>query len=259
MMMTISQFSDRTGLAPSALRYYETKGLLEPAERQPNGYRLYSELQVPKAKLINSLRQSGVSMAEIAQFLQSPKAEQEPFLARWRKEAESRLLGIQIARRYLQGIDAHSPPFHLLRWEEPVPMLWLGGSIGPRREGALTDLLVANAALLSQHAIRVCSGAYVKFLASTPRGFRLAVGYELESPRRKALPADLATARLELVPPTLFATVECTEDGSLVCLPAIQTLRRFGFEPVGERLERHLLGHPTYEMMIPVMQTEISS
>jgi DNA-binding transcriptional MerR regulator len=138
-MMNISQFSARTGLAPSALRYYESEGLLEPAERQSNGYRRYSELQIPIGKLINSLRQAGVSMAEIARFLRSPQSDKAEFLARWRREAEARLLSIQVARSYLQGVQDHSPPFHLLRWEKPLPMLWLRQWLAPRREESLPD------------------------------------------------------------------------------------------------------------------------
>jgi DNA-binding transcriptional MerR regulator len=78
---------------------------LEPAERRANGYRLYSERQVPVAKLINSLRQSGVSMAEIARILRSSQAERTEFLNRWRREAEARLLSIQVARHYLEMFD----------------------------------------------------------------------------------------------------------------------------------------------------------
>lgn len=257
-MMTISQFSDRTGLSPSALRYYETQSLLVPAERQGNGYRRYSERQVPVAKLINSLRQSGVSMAEIARFLESPPNAQPDFLDRWRREVEARLLSIQVARRYLMGIDSHSPPFQLVRWERPVSMLWLRQQIGPRREEAIPALLEANQAHLDRCGLRFRAGAYLSFLSSTPDGFDLEVGYELEGRPRKGVPSALGETRQELMPPTLFATLECTAESSLVCLPAIQTLRRFGFEPVGPRLERHLLGLSTYELMIPVMQTEIT-
>lgn len=256
-MMTISQFSDRTGLSASALRYYETQGLLEPAERQANGYRRYSELQVPVAKLINSLRQSGVSMAEIARFLGSSHTDRADFLDRWRREVEARLLSIQVARHYLRGLDTQSPPFHLLRWDKPVPMLWLRRWIHPNREESLPALLADSKTLLDRHSIRARSGVYVCFHASSPKGFDVEVGYELESPRRRALSPGLGQARQAMMPPTLFATLECTEEGSLICLPVIHTLRRHGFEPVGPRLERHVPGFHTYEMMIPVIQADI--
>lgn len=119
-------------------------------------------------------------------------------------------------------------------------------------------MTLTNQELLAHHAIRARGGAYVSFLSSSPTGFDVEVGYELEGVRRRSLPPALGEARQELVPATLFATLECTVEGSLVCLPAIQTLRRYGFEPVGPRLERHVVGLSTYEMMIPVMQTEIT-
>lgn len=223
-MMTISQFSDRTGLSPSALRYYESQGLLEPAERHQNGYRLYSELQVPEAKLINSLRQSGVSMAEIVRFLRGSHSEKDTIVTRWRSEVQARLLSIQIAKHYLMGLDAQSPPLHLLRWEKPFPMLWLRQWIGQNREETLPALLAANQQLLAEHAMHVKRGAYVCFLNSTPEGFGAEVGYELEKPLRRPLPASLGAGRYELMAPTLFATLECTVDDSLLCFPAIQTL-----------------------------------
>lgn len=37
-MMTIAQFAERTDMVPSALRFYESKGILIPAERHENGH-----------------------------------------------------------------------------------------------------------------------------------------------------------------------------------------------------------------------------
>lgn len=256
-MMTISQFSDRTGLSPSALRYYESQGLIVPELRQPNGYRLYGELQIPEAKLINSLRQAGVGMGEIVRFLQGSNDEKDMILTQWRHEVEARLLSIQSAKHYLLGLNAHSPPLHLLRWNKPLPMIWLRQKIGLKREETLPKLLTANQQLLADHALRVKRGAYVCFLNTTPEGFDVEVGYALERPRRRALPQSLSCARYELMAPTLFATVECTEDDSLACFPMIQTLHRYGFESIGPRLERHVLGVSTYEVMIPVVQEKV--
>ena len=40
-LMTITEVARRSGVASSALRFYEAEGLLEPARRTPSGYRLY--------------------------------------------------------------------------------------------------------------------------------------------------------------------------------------------------------------------------
>lgn len=65
MTMTIRAFSERTGLRPKTLRYYEEVGLLIPCVRTENGYRQYAEEQVERALLIHSLRQAGVGIADI--------------------------------------------------------------------------------------------------------------------------------------------------------------------------------------------------
>ncbi|TQR35188.1 MerR family DNA-binding transcriptional regulator [Lysinibacillus sphaericus] len=43
--MTIQEFSERTGIAKSTLRFYETKNLLLPEERSSNGHRVYADSQ----------------------------------------------------------------------------------------------------------------------------------------------------------------------------------------------------------------------
>ena len=63
--MNIQQFSERTGVSKSALRYYEQKQLLLPRERGANGYRIYSEDQVSTVKLISSLRLADISIKDI--------------------------------------------------------------------------------------------------------------------------------------------------------------------------------------------------
>lgn len=46
MGMKINEFSERTGLPPSTLRFYDQKRLLEPKQRLENGYRIYTDDQV---------------------------------------------------------------------------------------------------------------------------------------------------------------------------------------------------------------------
>ena len=41
MSLRIGELAQRTGLAPSRIRFYERIGLLQTVERQANGYRSY--------------------------------------------------------------------------------------------------------------------------------------------------------------------------------------------------------------------------
>ena len=67
-MLDIAEVAERTGLAPSALRFYEKKGLLTSSGR--NGLRRTYEPEVlHRLELINCARRAGFSVAEISRFL----------------------------------------------------------------------------------------------------------------------------------------------------------------------------------------------
>ncbi|MGH8779204.1 MerR family transcriptional regulator [Paraburkholderia sp.] len=60
--MKIGELAARTGLAPSAIRYYEQSGLLPEPQRGPNGYRVYPETAVERLHLIRTSQQLGFSL-----------------------------------------------------------------------------------------------------------------------------------------------------------------------------------------------------
>ncbi len=66
--MTISELARRTGLAPSAIRWYEAAGFLPPATRAANGYRTYGDADVARLRLVGSLRRLGLDPAEAARL-----------------------------------------------------------------------------------------------------------------------------------------------------------------------------------------------
>lgn len=68
-MLTIGELARQTGLRPSALRYYETEGLLEPSGRTEAGYRLYNTATADTVRLIRQAQRLGFSLAEIRALL----------------------------------------------------------------------------------------------------------------------------------------------------------------------------------------------
>ncbi|NJP49814.1 MerR family transcriptional regulator [Streptomyces sp. SBST2-5] len=67
-MLDIGEVARRTGLAPSALRFYERKGLIAPEGR--NGLRrAYRPEVLERLGLITCARSAGLSVAEIGRFL----------------------------------------------------------------------------------------------------------------------------------------------------------------------------------------------
>ncbi len=70
-MYTIGQLSQRSGLSRSTLLYYDRQGLLSPSGRTESNYRLYNEKDMAKLDLILNYRQTGVSLEQIKQLLDS--------------------------------------------------------------------------------------------------------------------------------------------------------------------------------------------
>ena len=67
-LLDIADVARRSGLAPSALRFYEKKGLITPAGR--NGLRrTYRPEVLERLALIVCARGAGFTIAEIARFL----------------------------------------------------------------------------------------------------------------------------------------------------------------------------------------------
>lgn len=85
-VLTIGQLAEATGVATSALRYYEELGLLHPTTRE-SGQRRYEPIAVGVVGVIVLLRDLGFTLAEIEQFIagraESPTA--------WRTLAEAKL------------------------------------------------------------------------------------------------------------------------------------------------------------------------
>ena len=69
-MYQIGEFSKMTKLTVKTLRYYDEAGLLTPSCREENGYRLYSDSDYSKAKLITMLRGFGFSIGELRDVLE---------------------------------------------------------------------------------------------------------------------------------------------------------------------------------------------
>jgi DNA-binding transcriptional MerR regulator len=72
-MMSIGEFARLSRLSPKALRLYDELGLLPPARVDPgSGYRWYAAGQLDNARLVASLRQIGVPLAQITVILGLP-------------------------------------------------------------------------------------------------------------------------------------------------------------------------------------------
>lgn len=65
MQYSITETSKITGISPSAIRFYEKKGLLLPIGRKSSGVRYFSEDDIERLTFITELKSAGLSIADI--------------------------------------------------------------------------------------------------------------------------------------------------------------------------------------------------
>jgi Cu(I)-responsive transcriptional regulator len=68
-LMTIGQASERSGVPPKTIRFYEDVGLITPVERLANRYRAYDQSNVQTLRFIHRARSLGFSLKEVDELL----------------------------------------------------------------------------------------------------------------------------------------------------------------------------------------------
>ena len=80
--MNVSELARQVGIAPSAVRFYERKGILPPATRQPNGYREYTDDDLCRLRVVVSLRRLGLELPESGRLAELCQSGQCDLMAR---------------------------------------------------------------------------------------------------------------------------------------------------------------------------------
>jgi DNA-binding transcriptional MerR regulator len=70
MVFTIKEVSEKTNLPPHVLRYYESEGLLPSVGRSRSGIRRYTENDLESLALICCLKNTGMSIKQIKNFVE---------------------------------------------------------------------------------------------------------------------------------------------------------------------------------------------
>ncbi|MCU7730635.1 MerR family transcriptional regulator [Actinoplanes sp. KI2] len=186
-MRGIGEVARASGLAVSALRFYDGAGVLVPAEVDPaNGYRRYSDEQVRAARLIAGLRRVGLPVAEIAEAVREMG---DPAAVRGRLDRHRRRLedGLADAQRELLRIHALLDLEEKLMTRITLPAAALAASLDAVRFAA------ADPAGLLPGVLFETTGAGLSLVATDRYRMALAeVEAEVEGPpARSTLPLDL--------------------------------------------------------------------
>lgn len=80
--LSIGQVADRTGLSPSAIRYYEDEGLVSP-NRNTAGQRRYANTDIRRLSFVMLSQKLGFTISEIREALSSLPADRAPTKTDW--------------------------------------------------------------------------------------------------------------------------------------------------------------------------------
>jgi MerR family redox-sensitive transcriptional activator SoxR len=102
--LSISEVAARSGVTPSALRFYERHGLIE-AERTGGNQRRYDRAVLRRIAFIQAGRAAGVALAEIKQALDGlptrrvpSRKDWERLSNKWRDDLDARIETLQALR-----------------------------------------------------------------------------------------------------------------------------------------------------------------
>jgi MerR family redox-sensitive transcriptional activator SoxR len=81
-LLSIGEVAARSGLAPSAIRFYEAEGLVR-AERTDSGRRVFRRHVLRRLAFISSAQRVGLTLKEIADALATLPPDRAPTKAQW--------------------------------------------------------------------------------------------------------------------------------------------------------------------------------
>jgi DNA-binding transcriptional MerR regulator len=100
VVLLIGELAARCGVAPSAIRYYEELGLVQPAGRQ-SGRRLFAESAAKRVRAIIAAREAGFSLEVIRSLFDSQAEGSEA----WRGLVEAKIGELRSRIERLQAIE----------------------------------------------------------------------------------------------------------------------------------------------------------
>jgi MerR family transcriptional regulator, redox-sensitive transcriptional activator SoxR len=103
-LLTVGEVTARTGVAPSALRFYEAEGLIT-AERTRGNQRLYRRHMLRRISLILAARRLGIPLADVAEIFTTLPADEPPSHVDWVRVSRSWKSQLEDRRRYIMNLE----------------------------------------------------------------------------------------------------------------------------------------------------------
>jgi MerR family redox-sensitive transcriptional activator SoxR len=102
--LSIGDLSRRSGVAVSALRYYETLGLIA-SQRTAGNQRRYPRHMLRRVSLIAVAKRLGIPLADVQDALTAVPLERTPSQADWQKASRVWKLTLEQRRRALERLE----------------------------------------------------------------------------------------------------------------------------------------------------------
>src|SRR5215218_7707353 len=99
-MLTVGELAERSGVATSALRFYEDRGLIK-AERTSAGHRRYNRATIRRVAFILFAQRIGLSLEEIGEELAKLPGDRVPGRGDWTKRIDERIAELERLKRGL--------------------------------------------------------------------------------------------------------------------------------------------------------------
>lgn len=126
--MKVKELSEKSGVHPETIRYYEKSGLLPAPQRLPNGYRIYGKENLEQLIFVKNCRQLGFSIESVKTLMMLKNAPHngcaDTLVSAQLAEVREKITGLQEIEAFLNGLrhethhDTPCPVFERLAVSE---------------------------------------------------------------------------------------------------------------------------------------------
>ncbi|WP_227995139.1 MerR family transcriptional regulator [Oceanobacillus sp. CFH 90083] len=173
--MTIQAFSIKTGIPKSTLRYFEEKNLLQSVRQEESNYRMYSEDQVPLAKMVASLRTANVAIRDIQLYLKADENRQKLMKQKWIQAIKENQKQLEVSLRYLESDYGEE---EIYMFEKPAEkVIWFEAEASP---GQFSEEFKLRRKQMAQNHIPVKS-TYLRYISGNTKKVKAEIGFGIST------------------------------------------------------------------------------
>lgn len=103
-LLTVGEVSQRTGVAVSALHFYEREGLIS-STRTAGGQRRYARHVIRRVSVIQVAKRMGIPLSEVAEVFRDLPQDRMPSKTDWRRISERWQVSLEARRKEIERME----------------------------------------------------------------------------------------------------------------------------------------------------------